>query len=128
MYKQQITRKPWTEEQEHDSCQYYNTQTMTTVFLLCQMTGQFEDSRLLIPYSIQNSLLFVESHFIKLLCIATEYTSITPASCLGKCKTFLRPNKHNTKYEALTDNSEPSNERTTQHIFHFPLHIPSAIS
>ena len=101
---------------------------MTTWFLLCQMAGRFKDSKLLIPYSIHYSLLFVESHFIKLLCIATKYTSITPASCLGECKTFLRPNKHGTMCEALTDSSEPTNVRTSQHIFHNPLHIPSEIS
>jgi len=65
LYKQQRTRKPWTEEQERDSCQHCNTQKMatvfftfmgpciveymTTVFLLCQMTGQFKDSKLRIP-------------------------------------------------------------------------------
>jgi len=31
-------------------------------------------------------------------------------------------------YEALTDNSEPTNVRMSQHILHFPLHIPSEIS
>ena len=127
MYKQQRTRKPWTEERERDSCQHCNTQTMTTVFLLCQMTGRFKDSRLLNPYSTHNSLLFVESHFIKLLCIATEYTSSAPASCIGECKTFLRPNNHNTMYEAVTDNTEPTNVRMSQDILHFPLQIPSKI-
>jgi hypothetical protein len=91
------------------------------------MTGRFKDSILLIPYSIHNSLLFVESHFIKLLCIATEYTSSAPAPCLGGCKIFLRPNNHNIMYEALTDNTEPTNVRMSQDILHFPLHIPSKI-
>ena len=92
------------------------------------MTGRFKDSKLLIPCASYYSLLFAESHFIKLLCIATKYTSITPASCLGECKTFPRPNKHDTMYEVLTDNSEPTNVRMSQHILHFPLHIPSEIS
>jgi len=31
-------------------------------------------------------------------------------------------------YEALTDNSKPTNVRMSQRILHFPLHIPSEIS